>query len=359
MSDLLSRLLDEREWLLADGATGTNLFALGLQHGDSPELWNLEHPDRVRQHYRSFLDAGSDIILTNTFGGNRHRLKLHGGEDNVYEINKRAAELAREEADKLDRPVVVAGSMGPTGELFQPLGPLTPDDGEAAFAEQARGLAAGGVDVLWIETISAVDELTASVKGASSVGLPVTATLSFDTNGRTMMGVMPDQLAQLVHQLTPRPAAYGGNCGVGASELIVALQNMTKAQNPDDVLIAKSNCGIPEWAGDRIEYTGTPELMADYARIALDSGARIIGGCCGTTPDHIRAMRASLESYAKGTAPPIEEVVERLGEISYGAQEQAASEQTGDLPTGEAAVAGGRRRRGRGARRRDSDNDEG
>jgi len=354
MTDLLSRLLAERDWLLADGATGTNLFALGLQHGDSPELWNLEHPDRVRQHYRGFIDAGADIFLTNTFGGNRHRLKLHGAEDRVYEINKRAAEIAREEADKQDRPVVVAGSMGPTGELFQPLGALSFDDGKAAFAEQAEGLKAGGVDVLWIETLSAVDELQAAVAGAGSVGLPVTSTLSFDTNGRTMMGLMPGQLGQLVHEMSPSPRAYGGNCGVGASELIVALQNMTKAAQPGDVLIAKSNCGIPQLVGDRIEYSGTPELMADYARIARDSGARIIGGCCGTTPEHLARMREALESHTPGTAPEVAEVTARLGEISDGAQVQAASDDTGELPTGESARAGGRRRRGgRAARRED------
>mgnify|MGYP000535916838 CR=1 FL=1 len=356
MADILSRLLAERDWLLADGATGTNLFALGLQHGDSPELWNLAHPDRVRQHYRSFIDAGSDIFLTNTFGGTRHRLKLHGAEDRVHEINKRAAELARAEADATDRPVVVAGSMGPTGELFQPLGALSFEDGKAAFAEQAAGLAEGGADVLWIETLSAVDELQAAVAGASTVGLPVTCTLSFDTNGRTMMGVMPSQLGQLVHEMAPPPVAYGGNCGVGASELIVALQNMNKARQAGDILIAKSNCGIPEWVGDRIEYSGTPELMADYARIARDSGARIIGGCCGTTPDHVRAMRDALEAHTPGTPPEVDDVVARLGEISYGAKEQAESEDAGEMPAGEAARAGGRRRRGgRAARREESD----
>jgi len=350
MSDVLARLLEDRAWLLADGATGTNLFALGLQHGDSPELWNLDHPDRVRHHYSSFLEAGSDIILTNTFGGNRHRLKLHGAENRVHEINKRAAELARAEADTLDRPVVVAGSMGPTGELFQPLGALTPEEGEAAFAEQARALAAGGVDVLWIETLSAVDELKAAVAGAGQAGLPITATLSFDTNGRTMMGVMPGQLAQLAHALSPRPLAYGGNCGVGAAELALALENMGKAAHPGDILIAKSNCGIPEWTGETIEYNGTPELMADYARIAVDCGARIVGGCCGTTPEHIARMRAALNDHTKGTPPSAEDIVARLGEVSRGAQEQAASEDAVTAPGGEAERAGGRRRRGRGAR---------
>ena len=350
MSDRFARLLQERDWLLADGATGTNLFALGLQHGDSPELWNLDHPDRVRRHYRSFLDAGSDIILTNTFGGNRHRLKLHGAEDRVHEINKRAAELARAEADKLDRPVIVAGSMGPTGELFQPLGPLSPEDGEAAFAEQARALAAGGVDLLWIETLSAVDEVKAAVAGAGQAGLPITTTLSFDTNGRTMMGVMPGQLAQLAHELSPRPVAYGGNCGVGAAELAIALENMSKAAQPGDILIAKSNCGIPEWNGDSIEYNGTPELMADYARIAVDCGARIIGGCCGTTPAHIARMRASLDSHRPGPQPSAEEIVARLGQVSDGARSQADSDAAVAPAGSEAERAGGRRRRGRGAR---------
>jgi len=355
MSDLLARLLAERDWLLADGATGTNLFALGLEHGDSPELWNVEEPDKVRRHYRSFLDAGSDIILTNSFGGTRHRLKLHGAQDRVREINLATARLAREEAEKLDRPVVVAGSMGPTGELFEPLGPLTIADGKAAFAEQAAALAEGGVDVLWIETISAVDELKAAVAGAGTTGLPVCCTLSFDTNGRTMMGVMPGQLAQLAHELQPQPLAYGGNCGVGASELVVALTNMAKAARPDDVLIAKSNCGIPEWHGDRIEYNGTPELMADYARIALDCGARIVGGCCGTTPEHIARMRAALEQHSRGPCPATEEIVARLGEISYGAQAQASGEAAATAPAGEGATAGGRRRRGRAAKRREAE----
>ncbi|RDD62515.1 betaine--homocysteine S-methyltransferase [Ferruginivarius sediminum] len=347
MTDLLSRLLAERPWLLADGATGTNLFALGLGHGDSPELWNADHPDKVRAHYRSFLEAGSDIILTNTFGGNRERLKLHGGQDRVYELNKAAAELARAEVGRLDRPAVVAGSMGPTGSLFQPLGELSFEDGKDAFAEQAAGLKDGGVDVLWIETISAVDELKAAVAGAGTAGLPVACTLSFDTNGRTMMGVTPDQLAQIVHGLEPRPIAYGGNCGVGASELVVALHNMAKGAEPGDVLIAKSNCGIPEWRGDQIVYTGTPELMADYACIAVDCGARIIGGCCGTTPEHIRAMRAALEAHTKGEAPSVEEIVARLGQISTGAEQQSQNTGLSDLPESESASAGGRRRRSR------------
>lgn len=353
MTDLLTRLLAERDWLLADGATGTNLFAMGLEHGDSPELWNAEHPERVRAHYDSFLDGGSDIILTNTFGGNRHRLKLHEAQDRVGELNGQAARIAREAVAARDRPIVVAGSMGPTGELFEPLGALSYEEGRAAFAEQAAALAEGGVDVLWIETISAVEELKAAVEGAGSVGLPVCCTLSFDTNGRTMMGVTPEQVARHVQELSPRPLAYGGNCGVGAAELVVALTSMARAAQEGDILIAKSNCGIPEWVGDRIEYNGTPTLMADYARLALDSGARIIGGCCGTTPDHIRAMRAALEAHDKGEAPGVQTIVARLGEISTGAQQQSAGGGLGDLPESQSEAAGGRRRRGR--RRQPSD----
>jgi 5-methyltetrahydrofolate--homocysteine methyltransferase len=347
MSDRLSRLLSERPWLLADGATGTNLFALGLGHGDAPELWNLEQPDKVRQHYASFVDAGSDLILTNTFGGNARRLILHQAQDQVHEINVAAAGLAREVVEASGRDVVVAGSMGPTGDIFQPLGPLSYEEGVAAFAEQARALAAGGADVLWIETISSVDELKAAVEGAGQADLPICCTLSFDTNGRTMMGVTPDQLSKLVATLAPRPAAFGGNCGVGASELVVALKNMSEASADSDVLIAKSNCGIPEWQGDRIVYSGTPELMADYARLAVDLGARIVGGCCGTTPEHVRAMRAALDQHERGPAPDVATIVAKLGEISTGAQTQAEQGPTSELPQGEAASVGGRRRRGR------------
>lgn len=347
MTDILSRLLAERPWLLADGATGTNLFAMGLEHGDSPELWNADEPDKVRAHYASFLDAGSDIILTNTFGGNRHRLKLHGGEGRVRELNVAAARLAREAVVAAGRPAVVAGSMGPTGEIFAPLGSLTYEEGRDAFAEQAAALAEGGVDVLWIETISAVEELQAAVEGAGRAGLPVCCTLSFDTNGRTMMGVTPEQVARLAQDLSPRPLGYGGNCGVGASELVVALSGMTRAARPDDILIAKSNCGIPEWVGDQIQYTGTPELMADYVRLAVDSGARIVGGCCGTTPEHIRAMRAALDSHTKGEAPTVETIVARLGEISTGAQEQSSGQELGASRPASGGAGGGRGRRGR------------
>jgi 5-methyltetrahydrofolate--homocysteine methyltransferase len=177
MSDLLQRLLKERPWLLADGATGTNFFAVGLQSGASPELWNVDEPDKVRDQYRAFVDAGADIILTNTFGGTRNRLKLHRAAERVAELNIATARIAREVVEESGREVVVAGSMGPTGEMYMPLGELTMAQGTAAYAEQAQALAEGGVDVLWMETIFSFEELTAAATGARSSGLPVVCTM--------------------------------------------------------------------------------------------------------------------------------------------------------------------------------------
>ncbi len=340
MTDRLTRLLASRPWLLADGATGTNYFAMGLETGDAPELWNLEFPKRVSALHEAFIEAGADILLTNSFGGTRHRLKLHKAEGRVAEINRAAANLARVAADAADREIVVAGSIGPTGEILAPIGPLAESDAAEAFAEQAAALAEGGADVLWIETMSSVEELKAAVAGAATTGLPLAATMSFDTNGRTMMGVTPAQVAQLVHGLNPPLAAYGGNCGVGPAELMAAIVNLRDAAESEDVLIAKSNCGIPEYVEGEIVYSGTPELMADYARLALDAGVRIIGGCCGTTPEHIRVMRDALETHTAGAVPDLERIVARLGPISSGAEQQ------GDVETGPEPARAGRGRRG-------------
>mgnify|MGYP003700652511 CR=1 FL=1 len=345
MTNLLKQLLDTRPWLLADGATGTNLFAAGLQSGDAPEMWNIDpaQSEKIHDLNRSFVDAGSDIILTNTFGGNRYRLKLHNAQDRVEELNVAAATLARKAADSVDRPVIVAGSMGPTGEIFEPIGPLSIDAGTKAFAEQAQALAAGGADVLWIETISSIEELTAAIAGAGTTGLPIVCTLSFDTNGRTMMGITPGQIAALMQSMEPHPVGYGANCGTGAAELVMAILHMRTAKGENDVLVAKSNCGIPQFKDGEIVYSGTPELMADYAGLVFDAGARIIGGCCGTTPEHVRAMRQALEAHLPGPVPSVDLVTERLGKISAGA---------GQLDSG--APLGERqreRRRGRDRRR--------
>lgn len=308
-------LLAARPWLLADGATGTGLFARGLVSGDAPELWNEQHPDRIEDLHRGFVEAGADLILTNSFGGNRYRLKLHQCENRAGEINRLAAAIARRVADAADRPVIVAGSMGPTGELFAPIGSLSHDDGVAAFAEQAEALKAGGADVLWIETLSSEEELSAAVEGAEAAALPVVVTMSFDTNGRTMMGITPPAFGALAHGLPVQPAAIGANCGTGASELIATVAGIAESR-PDTIIVAKGNCGIPQYQDGHIHYSGTPELMAEYARMALDAGARIIGGCCGTTAEHLSAMRQALEAHVRRPRPTIAEIESRLGPVS-------------------------------------------
>ena len=313
--DLLSRLLEEKGVLLADGATGTNLFEMGLTSGHSPEFWNDEEPEKIRKLHQDFVDAGSDIILTNTFGGNRHRLKLHNAQDRVFELNEKAARIAREVADNAGRPVVVAGSVGPTGELLVPLGALTKEEAKEAFVEQMEGLKAGGADVVWIETMSAVDEIEAAAAAAAQAGMPYVITASFDTAGKTMMGLAPGDMPSTLSGQSQAPLAMGANCGVGASDLLSSVLDMTAA-NPSAIVVAKANCGIPEIQGEKVVYTGTPELMADYTRMAMDAGARIIGGCCGTSCNHLRYMRKALDEHLtdeKPGRPTVEEIVEKIG----------------------------------------------
>ena len=340
-----THLLATKPWLLADGATGSNLFEVGLVSGDAPELWNSEQPEKINNLHQSFVDAGADIILTNSFGGTRYRLKLHNAQDRVEELNVLAAQIARKVADNSGRTVVVAGSIGPTGEIMEPIGPLTFEQAKEAFAEQARALAKGGADVMWIETMSSPDEVRAAVEGVATVGLPVVCTVSFDTNGRTMMGVSPSDFAELERSLTPRLAACGTNCGVGASEVVACIHNLAEAAGPEVVLIAKGNCGIPQYIDGKICYNGTPELMAVYARMALDAGARIIGGCCGTSPLHLKAMHDALVAHTKGTSPELEQIIGQLGEVSTGAKAQWAGEQSREA--GAAAGATTRRSSGR------------
>ncbi len=299
--------------LLADGATGTNFFEMGLGPGEPPELWNLEQPQKVTALHQAFVDAGADIILTNTFGCNRYRLALHGNGDRTYEIARRAAELAGDVAARADHPVLVAGSVGPTGELIQPLGTMSEDDAFDAFREEAEGLRDGGADVAWIETKSAAEEMRAAARAAIAVGLPYSVTGSFDTAGRTMMGLAPADLAGVFADLPVQPVAIGANCGVGASDLLVAVQEI---QHPTARIIAKSNCGIPQFQGTEIVYSGDPLLMAQYATLAVDSGASIIGGCCGTSPEHLAEMKRALDAHQRGTAPSIETIVETIGPLT-------------------------------------------
>ncbi|MBO6756948.1 MAG: betaine--homocysteine S-methyltransferase [Roseibium sp.] len=336
----LEDLLNEKGALLADGATGTTLFDMGLTSGDAPELWNVDEPDRIRALHRGFVEAGSDIILTNTFGANRHRLKLHSAEGRVKELNAAGVRLAREVAEGAGRPVVVAGSIGPTGELFQPLGALSYEEGVAAFAEQIDGLIEGGADALWVETMSAVEEMKAAAEAANGKGLPLVITASFDTAGKTMMGLSPKSMAELKPQFACTPVAIGSNCGVGASDLLAAIMEITAA-DPDAIVVAKANCGIPEIRGDEVVYTGTPDLMARYAQMALDAGARIIGGCCGTSAGHLTAMRGAMDTHAKGPRPSLDAVIAEIGPLVSPPNLEA------DAARESEAASGGGRRRGR------------
>lgn len=337
MSDPLSRLLASRDWLLADGATGTNLFNMGLEAGEAPELWNEDRPDAIRALYRGAVEAGSDLFLTNTFGGNAARLKLHNAQSRVHALNRIGASLGREVADAAGRTVIVAGSMGPTGEIMEPMGALTYALAVEIFHEQAEGLKDGGADVLWIETISAAEEFRAAAEACARAGMPWCGTMSFDTAGRTMMGFTSAQMASLANDITPRPLAFGANCGVGASDLLRTVLGFAAA-GTELPIIAKGNAGIPKYHDGHIHYDGTPELMADYAVLARDAGARIIGGCCGTMPDHLRKMRDALENRPRGERPTLEDIAARLGAFS------SASDGTGS--------DAGAERRERGARRR-------
>jgi 5-methyltetrahydrofolate--homocysteine methyltransferase len=335
-ADPLSALLAARPWVLADGATGTTLFNMGLSSGDPPELWNLERPDNIRALYRGAVEAGSDLFLTNSFGGNAARLRLHGAQGRVREINRIAAELGREVADRAGRPVVVAGSVGPTGEIFAPMGTLTHAEAVEIFHEQAEGLREGGADILWVETMSAPEEFRAAAEAARLTGMAWCGTMSFDTAGRTMMGVTPAALVEIVERLPNPPIAFGANCGVGASDLLRTCAGFL-AQGTERPVIAKGNAGIPRYHDGHIHYDGTPALMADYAVLARDLGVRIIGGCCGTTPEHLRAMRRALETVPTGPRPTLETIAERLGAFS------SASDGTG---AGAAEPRRERRRRG-------------
>ncbi|MGR3463922.1 betaine--homocysteine S-methyltransferase [Limimaricola sp.] len=315
MTDALSRLLETRDWLLADGATGTNLFNMGLSSGDAPELWNVEAPEKIRKLYTMAVEAGSDLFLTNSFGGNASRLKLHQAQDRVFELNKAAAELGREVADRAERPVIVAGSVGPTGDIMAPMGELTHELAVEMFHEQAEGLKAGGADVLWVETISAGEEFRAAAEAFAKAGMPWCGTMSFDTAGRTMMGLTSADMVKMVGKIDHAPLAFGANCGTGASDLMRTVLGFTAA-GAETPIIAKGNAGIPKYQDGHIHYDGTPELMADYACLARDAGATIIGGCCGTMSEHLRAMREALETRAPGERPTLEQIVEKLGGFS-------------------------------------------
>jgi 5-methyltetrahydrofolate--homocysteine methyltransferase len=288
----ISDLLNSGKPILLDGAMGTMLFEAGLETGDPPEEWNIKHPEKVRKIYQAYIEAGSQIILTNSFGGTSIRLALHKLDGQVREFNSAAARIAREEADRADRVVFVAGSIGPSGEIMAPVGTLSYQEANETFKEQAASLQEGGVDLFWIETMSDLEEVKAAQAGIREVSeLPIAATMSFDTHGHTMMGVDPERAVKELGELDL--IAFGANCGTGSDELIEVIQKMRSA-NPDAVLIAKANAGIPQVIGSEVLYNGSPAVMAEYARDVFQAGARLIGGCCGNRPDHISAMAQAL-----------------------------------------------------------------
>jgi 5-methyltetrahydrofolate--homocysteine methyltransferase len=312
MTNAFTTLLAEKGTLLADGATGTNLFNMGLQSGDAPELWNVDEPAKITALYQGSVDAGSDLFLTNTFGGTAARLKLHDAQNRVGELNRAGAELARNVADRAGRKVVVAGSVGPTGEIMEPVGSLSHAAAVELFQEQAEALKEGGVDLLWLETISAPEEFRAAAEAFDNAGIAWAGTMSFDTAGRTMMGVTSSDLAQLVEELPNPPLAFGANCGTGASDILRTVLGFA-AQGTERPVISKGNAGIPKYVDGHIHYDGTPTLMADYAAMARDAGASVVGGCCGTMPEHLRAMREALDTRPRGERPTLEQIVERIG----------------------------------------------
>jgi 5-methyltetrahydrofolate--homocysteine methyltransferase len=282
-------MLAERPVLLADGATGTNYQEMGLEPGTAPEQWVFDEPDRVRTLHRRFVEAGSDLVLTCTFGATAPRLADGPLAGRAREVNLRAAELAREAVGE-DR--LVAGSLGPTGQLVEPYGALTREAATEAYAEQARALADGGVDLLVLETFFALEEGLWAVEGAqSAVDLPIVVSFSFDQGTRTMMGLRPSEVVAAFEPLGV--AALGANCGrsLADTDAIVAELVACGSTLP---LWVKPNAGIPRVVGDAVVYEAGPDVLAEHVHRYVDQGARVVGGCCGTTPEHVAAIARAL-----------------------------------------------------------------
>lgn len=292
MSELIEAVRSGRV-RVGDGAMGTMLQDAGLNDGGAPELWNVEHAEIIERVLGDYADAGAQLLTTNTFGGSRPRLQMHGLEDRVAELNRAAAQIARKVADAHE-DVYVLGDIGPSGELLEPMGILTADDAQALFAEQIAGLVEGGIDGVLIETMSDLSEVKAAIAAAKEVApnLPVFATLSFDTNLHTMMGVSP---AQAVTELTAMGAdVVGANCGRGFEEMETIAMQMVDARPEGALLFMQSNAGLPELVGADFVYNGTPEGMADLAQKLKDAGVDIVGSCCGSTASHTAAIKSVM-----------------------------------------------------------------
>jgi methionine synthase I (cobalamin-dependent) len=288
----LRALLGEDTTVLLDGGMGTLLQENGLDDGGAGELWNVERPEVVEKIHAAYAEAGARLLTTNTFGGTRPRLAMHGLEDRVHDVNRAGAEIATRVARRYG--AYVAGDLGPTGELLAPLGTMGEDDARALFEEQLTGLRDGGIDVVLIETMSDLGEVVAAIEAARRVvpDVPVIATLSFDTNLRSMMGVRPaDAVAALAEAGVD---AVGANCGRGPEEMELIAAELVKARVGDVLIVAQSNAGLPQLVGDQFEYDAPPEELADHARALRDLGVDLVGACCGSTPEHVAAMNRAL-----------------------------------------------------------------
>jgi len=288
----LAALLGTARPVLLDGGMGTLLQDSGLEAGAPGELWNLENQGAVRAAHAAYAEAGARVLTTNTFGGTRPRLDMHGLGDRLAEVNRNAAQIARSVAD--EHGIVVAGDIGPTGELLEPLGTLTAAEAQALFAEQVRALVEGGIDLLLVETLSDLGEADAALAAArvAAPDLPVVVTMSFDTNLRTMMGVRPGDA--VTHLAAAGADAVGANCGRGPEEMELIAAEMAQARAGDLLLVAQSNAGLPQVVGDHFEYDATPGDMAAHGSRLAELGIDLIGACCGSTPAHIAAVDGSL-----------------------------------------------------------------
>jgi 5-methyltetrahydrofolate--homocysteine methyltransferase len=290
MPALLTEIL-ARGPVVTDGAWGTQLQARGLAVGDFPDLWNLSHPEKVEDVARAYANAGSQVILTNTFGANRIRLQDHGAVDKVNEINARGVEISRRGAQSRAR---VFASIGPSGKLLMS-GDVTADELTAAFAEQAAALAKAGADALVVETMSDLQEAVLAVTAARSTGLPVVACMVFDSGknkDRTMMGNTPEQIAKA---LTSAGAdVIGANCGQGIAGFVPICKRLRAAT--DRPIWIKANAGLPEVVNGRTHYRATPQDFAGFIPELRQAGASFLGGCCGTSPEFIVAIRDASPS---------------------------------------------------------------
>ncbi len=292
----MSAIYDElaKGVLISDGAMGTMLQDTGLDDGGAPELWNVEHPEKIEAILEAYAAAGANLITTNTFGGTSGRLAMHGLEGRLHELNKAGAQIARRVANRHPNCFVM-GDIGPSGELMEPMGILTPEGAQAIFAEQIRALVAGGIDAILIETMSDLAEVEAAVNACKEVApeLPIITTMSFDTNLRTMMGVKP--AAAVKHLSAIGVRIIGANCGRGVDEIRQIAKEMVEARPEGVFIIMQSNSGLPKLVGDAFIYDGTPTEMAIYSKDMKALGVNIIGSCCGSTPAHTAAIAKASE----------------------------------------------------------------